>query len=190
MRMRLFTRRPRPSVLLAAGLALSLLSGAATITPSSSAASEPRPTATPAVDKGDVVGGFNAGWKAGVADLGDKTAATYPDVATDGSDPDTVAWVDGWIDGQSSALGDDNRDGKVTRGEAGWECRNAGTAHRLCVTVVSLPAYEWTNDDGSTVGIPNGRAQVRDLEEKPGTAAWTDALRALDAEYREHAPRV
>ena len=70
------------------------------------------------------------GWTAGVAALGDGTKPTYPNVVADGNDPGTVAWVDGWIDGQADALGDDNRDGVVDEDESGWDCRTMG--NRLC----------------------------------------------------------
>ncbi|MFJ2225626.1 hypothetical protein ACIOFY_36990 [Streptomyces anulatus] len=101
--------------------------------------------------------------------------------------------------------GDDNRDGYVDEDESGWDCRTmgnrlcagdvppecerAGTALQLCATVASRSPYGWTNADGSTVDVPDGRAMIRDLDETPGTAPWVDALAALDAEYREHAPR-
>jgi hypothetical protein len=73
---------------------------------------------------------YNAGWKAGVADLGDGTEPTYPDVVGDASDPGTVAWADGWVDGQADALGDDNRDGRVDEDETGWDCHRMG--NRVC----------------------------------------------------------
>lgn len=66
------------------------------------------------------------------------------------------------------------------------ECRNAGNATLLCVTVASRPAYGWTNADGSRADNPNGRAMVNDLDEQPGTPAFAKALAALDDEWREH----
>ncbi|WP_404949084.1 hypothetical protein HFP70_35465 [Streptomyces sp. ARC14] len=100
------------------------------------------------------------------------------------------------------APGDDNRDGRVDEDESGWdcrsmgnglcgadvppECRDAGEALELCATVASRPAYGWANPDGSRADNPDGRAMVRDLEERPGTPEFAAALRALDAEWRAH----
>ncbi|MFJ1552782.1 hypothetical protein [Streptomyces mirabilis] len=136
MRMpRPLTRRPRPAALLAAGLATALLGAAAALGPSPdadarSAAPFPRPAATAHVDTAtgtaDMVAAYIGGWKAGVADLGDGTKPTYPNVVGDGADPGTVAWTDGWIDGQADALGDDNRDGVVDEDESGWNCGRMG----------------------------------------------------------------
>ncbi|MFB6700256.1 hypothetical protein [Streptomyces rubiginosohelvolus] len=102
--------------------------------------------------------------------------------------------------------GDDNADGRIDEDESGWDCRTmgnrlcggdvppecerAGDSVQLCVTVAARAPYGWTNADGSTVDVPDGRAMIRDLDETPGTAPWADALAALDAEYREHAPRA
>lgn len=212
MRMpRLFTRRP--AVLLAAGLATTLLGAGAVLTaPAHSPSAAPRPAIATADSHAgptdaDVVDAYNGGWKAGVAALGNGAKATVPPVVADGNDPGTVAWMDGWVDGQADALGDDNRDGVVDEDETGWdcttmgnrqcgaaarpaECRGAGEATTLCVTVVGRPAYGWTNADGSKVDLPVGAAMVRDLDEKPGTPEFADALRALDAEYRAHTPRA
>ncbi|MFI1012591.1 hypothetical protein [Streptomyces sp. NPDC020965] len=105
--------------------------------------------------------------------------------------------------GRADMRGDDDRDGRISEDEQGWncrtmgnricgvrvvpaECRHAGPATTLCVTVANRPAYGWTNEDGSRVDLPDGRAQVRDLGEKPGTPEFADALRALDAEWRDH----
>ncbi|MET9776228.1 hypothetical protein ABZ023_18540 [Streptomyces sp. NPDC006367] len=63
----------------------------------------------PATDA-TVTAAYNAGWEAGVRDLGDGTAPTIPNVTGDGSNPGTVAWMDGWKDGQADALADDGRD--------------------------------------------------------------------------------
>ncbi|MFM9647817.1 hypothetical protein ACKI1S_16915 [Streptomyces galilaeus] len=211
MRMpRSLTRRPRPAALLAAGLATAFLGAAAALGPTAdadapAAAPSPRPIATVTVDTADLVAAYNGGWTAGVADLGDGTKPTYPDVITDGSTPGTVAWMDGWTDGQADALGDDNRDGVVDEDESGWdcqtmgnrlcgadvppECKGAGEALRLCVTVASQPAYGWDIPEGGRADNPDGRARIRDLEEKPGTPEFAAALGALDAEYREHQPR-
>ncbi|MET8717418.1 hypothetical protein ABZV52_30080 [Streptomyces sp. NPDC004735] len=107
------------------------------------------------------------------------------------------------------APGDDNADGRIEEDESGWncatmgnrqcgpdlaaalpaECRSAGEASALCGTVAARPAYGWTNPDGSRVDLPAGAVMVRDLDEKPGTPEFTAALRALDAEYREHNPQ-
>ncbi|MCG8971829.1 hypothetical protein [Streptomyces sp. CL12-4] len=73
---------------------------------------------------------YTAGWAAGLDDLGDGTAPTVPNVATDGSKPGVVAWTAGWTDGQAVALGDDNRDGIVDEDESGWDCHTMG--NRLC----------------------------------------------------------
>ncbi|MCD9903194.1 hypothetical protein LUR56_31075 [Streptomyces sp. MT29] len=116
--------------------------------------------------------------------------------------------------------GDDNRDGRIDEDESGWDCTAMGNrlcaadaapggegeviaapaecdysdapmdVYRLCVTVGAQPAYDWTNPDGSKVGIPAGSELIGGLDEEPGTAAWSDALRALHAEYAEHAPRA
>ncbi|MGP4046890.1 hypothetical protein [Streptomyces sp. 2A115] len=159
---RILARRPRPASLLAAGTAVVILGGLGTITASD---------ATP-------------------ADFAPQT--------------DTVtSYNDGWTDGHADLVGDDNRDGRVDEDESGWDCRamgnrvcgadvppeceGAGEAVQLCVTVASRAPYGWTNPDGSRVDNPDGRAQVRDIEEKPGTPGFTAALRALDAEYHEHA---
>jgi hypothetical protein len=95
------------------------------------AAPQPAHTVTitaPADD--DVVTAYNAGWKAGVDALGHGTHPTYPDVVGDANDAGTVAWADGWIDGQADALGDDNRDGQVEEDESGWDCHRMG--NRVC----------------------------------------------------------
>lgn len=121
-------------------------------------------------------------------------AATRADV--------TAAYRDGWAAGR---IGDDNGDGRVDEDETGWDCRTMGNrlcgadvpaecarareALQLCVTVAARPPYHWTNPDGSRVDNPDGRTQVRDLDETPGTPEWADALQALDAEYREHGTR-
>ncbi|WP_146046415.1 hypothetical protein, partial [Streptomyces cahuitamycinicus] len=94
------------------------------------AAPSPRPTVTVVADTADLVAAYNGGWKAGVADLGDGSKPTYPAVIADGDDPGTVAWMDGWIDGQADALGDDNRDGIVDEDESGWDCHTMG--NRVC----------------------------------------------------------
>lgn len=211
MRMpRSLTRRPRPAALLAAGLATAFLGAAAVLGPTADAdtpatAPSPRPIATVTVDTADLVAAYNGGWMAGVADLGDGTKPTYPDVVADGNTPGTVARMDGWTDGQADALGDDNRDGVVDEDESGWDChtmgnhlcgadvpperKGAGEALRICVTVASRTAYGWDLPDGGRVDSPGGRAQIRDLEVRPGTPEFAAALEALDAEYREHQPR-
>ncbi|MEU5748156.1 hypothetical protein ABZ804_21790 [Streptomyces sp. NPDC047726] len=133
--------------------------------------------------------------------------AATPDSSTPRADRSTGITV----------TGDDNADGRVEEDESGWDCHTMGNrvcgpdtpgegkviaapiecegndgpldVYRLCLTVAAQPAYGWTNPDGSKVGIPAGPALISGLDEEPGTAAWSDALRALDAEYREHAPR-
>ncbi|GBQ04367.1 hypothetical protein SSP531S_58610 [Streptomyces spongiicola] len=211
MRMpRLLARRPRPTSLLAAGLAAALLGAAAALGPTvgsgvPSTAPSPRPASTVAADTADLAAAYSGGWQAGVADLGDGTKRTHPNVVADGSHPGTVAWADGWADGQADALGDDNRDGVVDEDESGWDCRTmgnrlcgegapaerkgAGEVLELCVTVASRPAYSWTNPDGSRAENPDGRVMLRDLEAAPGAPAFAAALRALDAEYRARAGR-
>ncbi|MFH8465976.1 hypothetical protein [Streptomyces sp. NPDC017991] len=160
-RLRLPFRRPRPAVLLAAGLAAAALGTIATFGPASAGA----------------------------------TKATPQEIVT--------AFNDGFADGRADATGDDNRDGRIDEDESGWdchtmgnrvcgapivptECKGAGVAVGLCVTVASRPAYGWANPDGSRVDNPDGHAQIRDLDEKPGTPGFPSALRALDAEWREH----
>ncbi|WP_087793304.1 hypothetical protein [Streptomyces sp. CS159] len=81
-------------------------------------------------DDATLTADYNDGWEAGVKDLGDGTAPTSPDGATDGSDPRVIAFMDGWIDGQADALGDDNRDGIVDEDESGWDCHTMG--NRQC----------------------------------------------------------
>ena len=124
--------------------------------------------------------------------------------ATDAT-PDDFAPHTDTVTVHADLPGDDNGDGRVDEDESGWdcqtmgnrvcggdippECENAGDAVQLCVTVASRPAYGWTNPSGSRVDNPDGHAQVRDLEEKPGTPGFTAALRALDDEYREHNAR-
>ncbi|MFF8696316.1 hypothetical protein ACF08W_29295 [Streptomyces sp. NPDC015144] len=161
---RILARRPRPASLLAAGTAVIILGAMGAIGASD---------ATP-------------------ADFAPKS--------------DTVtAYNDGFIDGRADAMGDDNRDGRIDEDESGWDCRTmgnrecgpdaptpcqkAGPALPLCVAVAMRPAYGWTNPDGSRVDVPDGRTVVRDLDAKPGSRAFLLELRALDAEYREHAPR-
>ncbi|MEU6632908.1 hypothetical protein ABZ905_32180 [Streptomyces parvus] len=100
-----------------------------------------------------------------------------------------------------TVTGDDNRDGTVDEDETGWDCRTmgnrlcgpapqacqrAGAAAAQCATVASRPAYAWTNPDGSRVNIPDGRALVLDLDERPGTPEFAAAVAALDAEWRDH----
>ncbi|MFK0159067.1 hypothetical protein ACIQVK_44235 [Streptomyces sp. NPDC090493] len=193
-------RRPRPVALLVAGLATAALGVVACYT--------------------NTYDGQNAGATVGSSTcfVGVEWRGE-PGVFTscDGTDPDAkprptgtpdtvTAYNDGFIDGRADAMGDDNRDGRVDEDESGWDCRtmgnrvcggdvppecqDAGEAVQLCVTVASRPAYGWTNPSGSRVENPDGHAQVRDLEEKPGTPDFTAALRALDEEYREHSPRA
>ncbi|MFF4902337.1 hypothetical protein [Streptomyces sp. NPDC001068] len=83
----------------------------------------PEPAPAPAAD--DVVTAYNAGWKAGVDALGHGTHATPPAASGDANDAGTVAWADGWIDGQADAMGDDDRDGTVEPGESGWDASTA-----------------------------------------------------------------
>lgn len=47
---------------------------------------------------------------------------------------DVVTYNDGWIDGCADTVGDDNRDGRLTPGEAGWTCRHTQLADlRACL---------------------------------------------------------
>ncbi|AWI32642.1 hypothetical protein [Streptomyces tirandamycinicus] len=110
--------------------------------------------------------------------------------------------------------GDDNRDGVIEEDESGRDCATMGNRQcgpvpnaplaaplecehndapqdvfRLCLKVAAQPPYAWTNPDGSGGEAPDGRARIADLDVGPGTPAWADALRALDAEYREHTTR-
>jgi hypothetical protein len=125
--LRLLAWRPRPAAILASGAAVIALGivgtlGASSATPDDFRPQTDRQTAT--------VTAYNAGWKAGVAALGDGTEPTHPDVVGDGSNPGTVAWADGWVDGQADALGDDNRDGRIDEDETGWDCHVMG--NRQC----------------------------------------------------------
>lgn len=70
-----------------------------------------------------LVAAYNGGWQAGEGDFRDGSKPTPPDAIGDSDDPVTVAWNDGWIDGQADLLGDDNRDGHVSKGESGWDSR-------------------------------------------------------------------
>ncbi|MFF4543691.1 hypothetical protein ACFY1J_05500 [Streptomyces sp. NPDC001406] len=132
MRLSRLLRRPRPAAILAAGLTIATLGLLGSCTGADPHAA-PRPARTvtitpPAED--DTVATYNAGWKAGVAALGDSTKPTYPNIIGDANDPGTVAWADGWIDGQADALGDDNRDGRIEEDESGWNCHRMG--NRVC----------------------------------------------------------
>ncbi|MGW7594597.1 hypothetical protein, partial [Streptomyces rubiginosohelvolus] len=124
----------RASAILAGLLALVALAVAALIGAHSSTSSAPRPATTAMVTpdrgQGSTVEAYNAGWLAGVAALDNGAEQTPPDAMGDGGDPGTVAWADGWVDGQADALGDDNRDGVVDEGESGWDCRAMG--NRVC----------------------------------------------------------
>ncbi|MFD9394999.1 hypothetical protein ACFWBB_31005 [Streptomyces sp. NPDC060000] len=124
---RILARRPRPASLLAAGTAVLILGGLGTITASDATPDDFRPHTDRSAD---AVTAYNAGWVAGVRDLGDGTTPTHPNVTGDANDPGTVAWADGWIDGQADALGDDNRDGRIEEDESGWDCHRMG--NRVC----------------------------------------------------------
>ncbi|MGW8387184.1 hypothetical protein ACWGMW_29845 [Streptomyces albidoflavus] len=164
---RTLTRRPRPAALLAAGAAVIALGALGTLTAPGSTPDTPRANKPSPAAPHDAVETFNDGFKDGVAD----------------------------------AIGDDNRDGQVTEGESGWsggpamaaplECEHNDApddVFTLCLTVAAQRPYAWTNPDGSTVGIPEGTALIRDLDEKPGSPEWADALQALSDEYDAHAP--
>ncbi|MET8696864.1 hypothetical protein ABZV65_30490 [Streptomyces bauhiniae] len=98
-----------------------------------------------------------------------------------------VTYNDGFLNGRSDALGDDDRDDRVEPGETGWSCRTTPAADLpLCLKVASQPSYSWRAPSGATISNPNGRALIADLEVKPGTPLWTDTLRALHADYTEH----
>ncbi|MFF1600741.1 hypothetical protein ACFVYV_25085 [Streptomyces mirabilis] len=95
------------------------------------AAPQPTPAPAPVAPAADdVVTAYNAGWKAGVDALGHGKHATAPAASGDANDAGTVAWADGWIDGQADALGDDNRDGRIEEDESGWDCHRMG--NRVC----------------------------------------------------------
>lgn len=139
---------------------------------------------------------------AGLATAALGTLATFGGSATPPPRPDTTSDAT-YNDGRADVTGDDNQDGRIDEDEQGWdceamgnrvcgtphvpdECQGAGAAVELCVTVASRPAYGWTNPDGSRVDNPDGRARIRDLDEKPGDPEFPAALRTLDAEWREH----
>ncbi|MFI5859291.1 hypothetical protein [Streptomyces parvulus] len=127
------------AAILAGLLALVLLAAAAVVGAARSAPSGPtrQPATVVADDQEDTVAAYNAGWEAGVAALDGRRTPTYPDAVGDGRDPDTVAWADGWVDGQADALGDDNRDGIVDEDESGWDCRTMG--NRVCGPAAGHP---------------------------------------------------
>lgn len=51
------------------------------------------------------------------------------------ADHDVVTYNDGWIDGCANTVGDNNRDGRLTPGEAGWTCRHTDLVDlRACLT--------------------------------------------------------
>lgn len=202
---RLLIRRPRPAAILAAGLATALLAGAAAFGPAPdadtpTAAPSPRPTVTVTTDTADIVAAYNGGWEAGVRDLGDGTKPTTPKASGDPGKPGTVAWADGWIDGQADALGDDNRDGVVDEDESGWDCRTMGNRQcghpvecrgevefaDLCATVAARPAYAWTDADGTPHSVANGRELLSRITAAPGTEEFAAVLFALDTQWAQH----
>ncbi|MEU9355081.1 hypothetical protein AB0D65_29805 [Streptomyces griseoloalbus] len=134
--MKRFPRRPRPASVFAAGLAVLILGTLGTIGASDATMDDFRPesdrpaTVTKTDRDADIVTAYNAGWIAGVRDLGNGTTPTIPEITGDADHPGTVAWVDGWTDGQADALGDDNRDGHVDEDESGWDCHRMG--NRVC----------------------------------------------------------
>ncbi|MER5482590.1 hypothetical protein ABT024_05150 [Streptomyces sp. NPDC002812] len=120
----------------------------------------------------------------------------------DGAGPDNTtvaAYNDGFIDGQADARGDDNRDGLVDEDESGWDCRTmgnhacgtdippectgAGDVLPLCVTVAARPPYAWTAANGARVDVADGRTEIRNRPEKPGTEGFARVITALDAEW-------
>lgn len=128
---RIQARLPRPASVFAAGTAVLILGTLGTIASSDATPNDFAPKSDRAATATvDLVAAYNGGWKAGVADLGDGIEPTTPNVTADGNDPGTVAWMDGWIDGQADALGDDNRDGRVDEDESGWDCHRMG--NRVC----------------------------------------------------------
>ncbi|GHG80702.1 hypothetical protein [Streptomyces griseocarneus] len=190
-RLRLPTRRPRPAVLLTAGLATAAL---ATFGHTYDGQNAGATFGTPGCS-------FGVEWRGSPGLFGSCTG-TDPG-AKPTPDEIVTAFNDGFTDGRADALGDDNRNGRIDEDESGWdchtmgnrvcgtrivadECKGAGAAVDLCVTVASRPPYGWTNADGSRADNPDGRARIRDLEEKPGTPGFPEALRALDADRREH----
>ncbi|MFK0279471.1 hypothetical protein ACIQVL_03220 [Streptomyces sp. NPDC090499] len=106
---RSLAHRPRPAAILASSVAVIVLGTLGAIGASDATPDDFRPH----TDRADIVTAYNAGWKAGVADLGDGTRPTIPHVTGDANDAGTVAWVDGWIDGQADALGE-HRDASHT----------------------------------------------------------------------------
>ncbi|RZU28232.1 hypothetical protein EV284_6398 [Streptomyces sp. BK022] len=129
---------------------------------------------------------------AAVAGMTPTAAAPHParttTIAAPTATADTVAtFNDGFTDGRSDAIGDDNRNNRVEPGETGWSCRTTPAADLdLCLQVAAQPSYSWRAPSGATIGNPNGRALIADLEVKPGTPLWTDTLRALHADYTAH----
>ncbi|CAM5238011.1 hypothetical protein [Streptomyces griseomycini] len=172
---RFFTRRPRPAAIITAGLATVILGTAAALgaTPGTdtTAAPAPRPSVSATATEEPLVTAYNAGWKAGVAALGDSKVPTYSNAVGDGSDPGTVAWHDGWVDGQADALGVPD------------ECRGEIEYAELCATVAAREAYAYTDTDGVTHAVPSGREQLARLDATPGTDAFAAALFELDTQW-------
>lgn len=200
---RILARRPRPASLFAAALAVAILGTLGVVTASDATMDDFRADRQATVTNtgtDDIVTAYNAGWIAGVEDLGDGTKPTIPSITGDANHPGTVAWVDGWKDGQADALGDDNRDGRVDEDESGWDCRTmgnrqCGTAPQcrgevefadLCATVAARPAYAWTDDNGTPHSVPSGRELLAQVDAEPGTEQFAAALFALDTQWVQH----
>jgi hypothetical protein len=62
---------------------------------------------------------------------------------------------------------------------------------RVCTALANQPAYEWTNPEGSKVGVPDGTAliaELRDEGQTPSTnaAGFRGSAQALTREYFDH----
>ncbi|MFZ3557134.1 hypothetical protein [Streptomyces sp. BH055] len=200
MRKRLTFRRPRPAVLLAAGLATALLGAAGVITTTDadadghSARPAPARTATaapPPSASRPLVQAFNSGWKAGVKALGTSGKATKPgDLTPQGDAAWGTAWYDGWVDGQADALGDDNRDGKVARGETGYDpCAGEVEFADMCARINTHPAFAYSDENDRVRSVASGHAQLVQLRQigvKPGSDRFAAALSELDTQWVQH----
>ncbi|MYW67195.1 hypothetical protein GTY65_24455 [Streptomyces sp. SID8379] len=201
MRKRIAFRRPRPAVLLAAGLATAALGTFGVLSTDATGTDRPAAgpqatataTATPRA-KVSVVTAYNKGWREGVAALGaNGKAAAAPALSPTSPyswDPYATAWHDGWVDGQADALGDDNRDGKVTRGETGYNpCAGEVEFIDMCKAIAKHPAYAFTDEQDRVHSVASGRAQLVQLRQtgvRPGTDRFAAALSELDTQWVQH----
>ncbi|MEU1313337.1 hypothetical protein ABZ419_31200 [Streptomyces cinnamoneus] len=119
-RLRLPIRRPRPAVLLAAGLATATLGALAAFGHTYDGRNAGATLGTPGCSIG-------VEWKGNPGPFG-SCAGTDPD-AKPTQDEIVTAFNDGFTDGRADALGDDNRDGRIDEDESGFpgsldaECR-------------------------------------------------------------------